>query len=57
MRQLKKDWIELWLKMAGGIATEFDKIRAMDTMEFWTIYDIWLDRIKDENSRRRQGSK
>jgi hypothetical protein len=45
MRKLKKDWIELWMKMAGGVPTEFDKIRAIDTMEFWTIYDLWLERI------------
>jgi hypothetical protein len=50
---MKKHWMELWWKMAGGLKSEYDQLLATDIFDFWTLYDLWLDRIKDENARRR----
>lgn len=40
--------------MGNGVQTEIEKIKGIDVLEFWTMYDLWLDRIKEENARRRQ---
>lgn len=39
--------------MANGVKSEYDKIYATDLFEFWTLYDLWMDKIKEENARRR----
>lgn len=51
MKKIKRDWVELWWKMAGGVKSEFDRILMTDVFDFWTIYDLWLDRLKEENAR------
>ena len=51
MRKVKNDWRELWWAMANGIKSEYDRIAATDVMEFWAIYDIWLDIIKKKNQK------
>lgn len=40
--------------MSNGIKSEYDKIVATDVFEFWTLYDLWLDRIREENAKNRQ---
>lgn len=52
-RNTKKEWIELWFKMANGVKSEYDKIYATDVFEFWTLYDLWLERIKAANAKAR----
>lgn len=51
MMKSKRDWIELWHKMARGVKGEYDKIVATDVVEFWYIFDLWVDNVKAENSR------
>jgi len=51
---MKRDWLELWFKMANGVQSEMKSIMATDILDFWTIYDLWLERIKEQNSKSRQ---
>lgn len=57
MRLLKRNWMELWWKMAGGVKSEYEKIVSTELMEFWHLYDIWLDRMKAENERARNNNR
>jgi hypothetical protein len=53
LKKIKKSWVELWFKMANGSIDEYNRIIALDVLDFWGIYDLWLQRIKDENARNR----
>ena len=37
--------------MANGVKSEYDGILGTDVFDFWSIYDLWLDRLKAENTR------
>lgn len=50
----KKEFIEKIYTIAGGVKSEFDKLWGTDIFEYYTIEDLWLDRIKKDNERRRQ---
>ncbi len=47
----RKYWQELVWAMANGVKSEYDNIMKTDIMEFWYLFDMWLDRIKQENKR------
>lgn len=51
LKKIKKSWVELWFKMANGSMAEYEKIIATDVLEFWGIYDLWLERMKAENAK------
>lgn len=53
LKKIKKSWVELWFKMANGSMAEYERIIATDVLDFWGIYDLWLERIKQENASRR----
>ncbi len=41
-------WRELWFSMAKGSKVEYDRIKATPVLEFWGLYDLWRERIKQE---------
>lgn len=41
-------WRELWWKMAGGIKSEYDKIKGTSVFEFWALFDLWKNKIELE---------
>jgi hypothetical protein len=47
-------WRELWWKMAGGIKSEYDKIKGTDVQEFWKLFDLWHDQIQKERELYKQ---
>jgi len=34
--------------MAGGVKSEYDKIKATDVFEYWKLFDLWRDRVNRE---------
>lgn len=40
--------------MAEGKQSDFVKIKAMDTMEFWTIFDLYCAKIEREKAQYKQ---
>lgn len=40
--------------MGNGIQSEIEAIKAIDVFEFWTLYDLWLERTKAKNDRAKQ---
>lgn len=41
-------WREVWWSMAGGVKSEYDKIKATDVFEYWKLFDLWRDRLNRE---------
>lgn len=34
--------------MANGIKSEYENIKATDVFEFWTIFDLWEEKMQRE---------
>lgn len=32
--------------MAGGDAMKYETIKKLDVFEFWSVYDLWLAKVK-----------
>jgi len=45
IKEVSKKWRELWYAMADGDAKQYEIIKALDTFEFWSMYDNWKTRI------------
>jgi hypothetical protein len=44
-------WRELWWKMADGVKSEYDRIKATDVMEFWKLFDLWQQRMEQQREQ------
>lgn len=53
MRQIRKNWQEIFFSMAGGKKTEYDSIVATDILDFWTLYDLWISQTQSKNQTQR----
>lgn len=51
MYEKRKHWMKLVWKMAENRKSEYDSIMAMDILEFWHLFDMWLAGIKEANKQ------
>jgi hypothetical protein len=51
---MKDSWRELWWHMAKGSQTEYERIKALDVFEFYTVRDLWESEIRARNAAARQ---
>lgn len=47
---IAKQWRELWYGMADGDAKQYEVIKALDIREFWAIFDVWSEKVKQKLS-------
>jgi len=47
-------WRETWWNMAGGIKSEYDRIKKTDVFEFWKLFDLWHASVEKERDYYKQ---
>lgn len=40
--------------MAGGVKSEYERIKGTDIFEFWAIFDLWKEKVKAETNDYKQ---
>lgn len=48
VRELKEMWQELWFKMAGGVISEYNRIKQINLFEFYALFDLWREEVGKE---------
>jgi hypothetical protein len=48
VQDLRSLWREVWWGMGNGNITEYNRIKAMDVMEYYKLFDLWRARVDKE---------
>jgi hypothetical protein len=44
--------------MAEGVQVEYEKIKGLDVLEFWAVFNMWREKIKrDTNNYNKNGKR
>lgn len=43
--------------MANGVTGEIENLMRMDVIDFWTQYDIYIEKVKESNARSKNRQK
>lgn len=55
---IRTTWRELWYNMADGVQIEYEKIKGLDVLEFWAVFNMWREKIKkDTNNYNKNGKR
>lgn len=57
MKNKRREWEEIWWAMADGQFSELEKVKKLDVLEYYTVFDLWRNRQKEKSARARQQPK